>query len=196
MYGHYRLTIDLEESIAEISMVLSAIKGDNFNYEMTRAACAHYKQLALVCACAFMMSPVSMNLKNPRKHQQVKSAMAQSVDSVYPVFATENPRWGYQETVAVVSELALNFVQVILFFMPNLKYALGIPHMYVFTPINLGQRDDPDESKFIGMRRNDCYRELKALDDLNQKAPVNIEADNKISFTLWVRPPPSARLLE
>lgn len=194
MYGHYRISIDLNESIAEISMLLSAIKGQEFNQEMTRAACAHYKQLALVCACAFMMSPMALALKDRNKGLQVKNTMAESVTGVYPMFETNKPFWGYQETITVVTELALNFVQTILFFMPDLKNCLGLARMYVFTPTLIGFAEDPHESTLSHMNRIERYRELKRLDNLNNEGRA-LEPDNQLSFTLWVRTPPTARLL-
>lgn len=196
MYGHYRISIDLNESIAEIRQILSAVSGETYNDEMTTRACAHYKQLALVCACAFMMSPVSLNLKDRQKRLQVRSSMSENIQSVYPMFVGEQPAWDYQETVTVVTELAISFVHTMIFFKPELLSIIGLSHLYVFTPLNIGTDNAPTTDKFDGMRPLERYRELRRLDNLGAGTNVVVrEPDNQLSFTLWVRPPPTARLL-
>jgi hypothetical protein len=196
MYGHYRISIDLNESIAEIRQILSAVSGETYNDEMTTRACAHYKQLALVCACAFMMSPISLNLKDRQKRLQVRNSMSENIQSVYPMFVGEVKTWDYQETITVVTELAISFVQTIIFFKPELLSVIGLPHMYVFTPLNIGMDDAPETSKFDCMRPLERYRELRKLDTLSADKDVAVrEPDNRLTFTLWVRPAPTARLL-
>lgn len=194
MYGHYPLAINLDESIAEITLVLKAIKGDAFNRAMTAEACAHYKHLALVCACAFMMSPVALGLKDLTKRNRVRAVISENVDSVYPIFATQSQFWGYQETVAVVTELALSYIQTILFLVPKLEYALGMPNMYTLVPIQVGHVEDPHIDAFAHLPeqvRNDV---LARMDNENAIARP-VERKNMLTFTLWVRPPASLTLL-
>lgn len=194
MYGHYRFSIDLDESIEHVAQILSSIKGQPFPRETTRIACAHYKQLALVCACAFMMLPMAHALKDPRKQTNVRRCLSQQVDSIYPIFATQSPVWDYQEIMATVTELALCFTQSIIAMNPTLIYALGMPNMYVFVPTHIGVGEDPHMQEFDGMNRVQRWNALRNLDQARSNALV-AEPDNRLTFTLWVRQPPQARLL-
>lgn len=190
MFGHYRISIDLNESIAEIRQILSAVTGSGFTDEMATMACTHYKHMALVCACAFMMSPVALSLADRHRAVQVRNSMCENIQSVYPMFAQENSRWGYQETVTVVTELAFNFVNTILFFHPELKVALGLPHLYTFTPIQIGDKEGPyHDPRHLGNSQQQRAAEAYPLIQ-ERKDP-----GNRISFTLWVRPGPNQRLL-
>jgi hypothetical protein len=190
MFGHYRVSIDLEESIGEIGLLLSAVTGNKFSTEMTTMACTHYKHMALVCACAFMMSPVSLSLADRHRVVQVRNSMAENIQSVYPMFQQEESRWGYQETMTVVTELAFNFVNTILFFYPQLKVALGLPHLYTFTPIQIGTPENylPDPRQ---MGTPHEQRMAEAFPVIRERK----DPANRLSFTLWVRPGPNQRLL-
>jgi hypothetical protein len=194
MYGHYPITINLDESIAEITRVLQAIKGPEYTRAMTTEACAHYKHLALVCACAFMMSPVALGLKDLTKRNRVRVVLGENVDSVYPIFAVQSQLWGYQETMAVVTELALSYLQTILFLIPKLEYVLGMPNMYTIIPIQVGQVEAPHIDAFAHLPeqvRNDVIARM----DTETLVTRPIERKNMLSFTLWVRPPASLTLL-
>lgn len=194
MYGQYPIVIDLNESVAEINMILSAIKGIPFNRDVTLQACAHYKHLALVCACAFMMSPIAMNLRDPQKRASVRKVLSEHVEGIYPMFATERMFWGYQETITVVTELAFSFVQTILFFVPNLINGLGVPHQFTIVPIKVGYLEDMHADSIAHLSHKEQNQVLKTIDEQNLKGRLP-EPKSKMSFTLWVRPPAGAKLL-
>lgn len=188
------MTIDLDESVAEINMIISALKGIPFNRDVTLQACAHYKHLALVCACAFMMSATAMNLKDPLKRNTVRKVLSEHVDSVYPMFATEKMFWGYQETVTVLTELAYSFVQTMLFLLPALSNALGIPQLYTIVPIQVGHVEDQHADTFAHLPHKEQNKLLEKIDEQNLEGRL-AEPKNLLSFTLWVRPPAGAKLL-
>ena len=194
MYGHYPITIDLNESVAEINLIISAIKGVPFHREVTLQACAHYKHLALVCACAFMMSPIAMNLRDPHKRNNCRKVLSEHVEGVYPMFATEVMFWGYQETIAVITELAFSFVQTILFFVPALMHGLGVPHQFTIVPIKVGYLEDMHADSIAHLSHEEQNQVLEVIDEQNLKGRLS-EPKSMLSFTLWVRPPAGAKLL-
>jgi hypothetical protein len=202
MYGNYRLRLNLDEAIGEISRILSAVSNCNMDYKTTSMACAHYKQLALVCACAFMMSPVARVLKDRTAHAKVRRVLFDEVDAVYAVFAQESGRWGKDATMAVVVELAYHILLEIIHSIPNLENTLGVPTLYNFTPTQVGNQAGEYQAQRI-QPVNPIL--LDYVDDPTGPIPEEFrlgydskpppEHNNILTFTLWVRTPPAVRRL-
>ena len=136
MYGQFRFTIDLSETIGELARMLGIMRGRPFPYEEALKACAQYKQLSLVCACAFMMSNLGRSLQeeklNPTK---LRNMLMEEVKRSYPAFATEQDEWwGYDSVIATITEMGVSLLMDISISLPQLKTAFGLPHLFVFVP--------------------------------------------------------------
>lgn len=150
MYGQYKFAVELSETIRDISRILTSIKGREVTYDQAREACTHYKQLALICACAFMMSPSGQILKNdPVKQVVLRNMLVKEIGNVYPKFASEEDEWwGYDTVMAVVTEMANNFITDIISLKPDLRGVVGLPHLFIFIPSHIDETVTSNSTSF------------------------------------------------
>lgn len=151
MYGQFRFTIDLSDTVAEISAILKRLKGRDVPYDETIRACAHYKQLALVCACAFMMSPIGAVLREEKFNlTKIRNMLVKEVQNVYPMFATgQDEWWGSDSVLAVVTELGATLLADIVLSAPKMKSAFGMPTLYIFVPSHVEETPSGTTMTFI-----------------------------------------------
>lgn len=138
MYGKYRVTLNLSETILDISRVMTELKKQPFDTASATKACAQYRQLSLVCACAFMMSTVGHELKTPSNYHRIRALLSKEIRTVYPAFASEQDDWwDHEAVVTVLTEMAFTFLMDIISIVPALKNVFGQPQLFTFLPTHI-----------------------------------------------------------
>lgn len=161
MYGSYRFVINQEEAIQEVANVVTHTSARPFSREDVASACLHYRELALLCACAFMMSPLGNMLKDGTYQPRVRTSLRNEVVKLVPVATVQNnwllpaPQkeveqwWGYDMGIMVITELATSAIGDIIALMPDLKMALAAPQLYTIIPLKIESMGTPNLFSFV-----------------------------------------------
>lgn len=140
MYGKYMFISDLSETFGEIANILGHIKGRPHTPQEILHLCRNYKQLALVCACAYLAAPIASGLRQGVSHPRVKTTLAGEVENF--LLNASNPLRGpamdesghLRESLVVITEVAHCLLVDMVSLKPNLLSIVGMPNMYLFFP--------------------------------------------------------------